>query len=326
MRIVFTGASGFIGTNAVDAFAGWGHEVFNLDLAPPLKSSQRPVWHQVDILDAGALAAALHQIQPDTVIHLAGRTDCDESTTVEAGYRANTEGTQNLLDAIKATPSVQRAIITSSQFVCGPGYQPKDDLDFHPVTVYGQSKVLTEKATRAAGLACTWTLIRPTNIWGPWHQRYQREFWRVVSKGLYVHPGGAPVVRCYGFVGNILHQMRRILELPAEAVHEQVFYVGDFPGDIFHWVDGFSRALRGSPARRVPRPLLRALGLLGDAITQLTGKPFYLTSSRFRSMTSDYLVDMEKTFRVLGPPAISLEEGIRQSVEWYRQAPGSQSR
>lgn len=70
------------------------------------------------------------------------------------------------LDVIKATPSVERVIITSSQFVCGPGYIPKHDEDFAPVTVYGQSKVLTEQLTRQAGLRCVWTIVRPTNIWG----------------------------------------------------------------------------------------------------------------------------------------------------------------
>ena len=321
MRIVITGASGFIGTNAIEAFTGWGHEVLNFDVQPPLNAAQQRFWRKVDIMDAEGLRKELEESQPDAVIHLAARTDCDENTTVAKSYRINTDGTENLLNAVKATPSVQRLIMTSSQFVCGPGYQPKHDEDFHPATVYGQSKVITEQKTRAAGLHCTWTIVRPTNIWGPWHQRYQREFWRVVSKGMYVHPGGKPVVRCYGYVGNVLHQMRRILELPREVVHEQVFYLGDPPGDIIGWVDGFSRALRGRPARVVPRFVLRALGCVGDVISRFTGQPFLITSSRYRSMTSDYLVDMDKTFRVLGPPPISLEEGIAETAKWYQAAP-----
>ena len=320
MRIVITGASGFIGTNAIEAFTRWGHEVLNFDAQPPLNPDQKEFWRRVDIMDADGLLIALGEAQPDAVIHLAARTDCDENTTVENGYRVNTVGTENLVNAVKSTSSVRRLIMTSSQFVCGPGYQPKHDQDYHPVTVYGQSKVITEQKTRAAQLHCTWTIVRPTNIWGPWHQRYQREFWRVVSKGLYIHPGGKPVVRCYGYVGNLLHQMRSILELPRETVHEQVFYLGDPPGDIIGWANGFSKALRGRPARVVPRFILRSLGLIGDVISSFTGKPFLLTSSRYRSMTSDYLVDMDKTFRVLGPPPITLEEGIAASADWYRKA------
>jgi len=161
--------------------------------------------------------------------------------------------------------------------------------------------------------------VRPTNIWGPWHQRYQREFWRIVAKGWYVHPGGAPVVRCYGYVGNIIRQMQRIMELPAEQVNRQVFYVGDPPGDIARWVNAFSLALRGRRARVVPRPILAAAGRVGDVIGAVTGRPFYINSSRFRSMTSDYLVNMDRTFRLLGAPAVSLERGVEETVDWLRQ-------
>ena len=109
-------------------------------------------------------------------------------------------------------PSVERVIITSSQFVCAPGRLPENDTDYFPETVYGQSKVVTEKLTREANLPCCWTIIRPTNIWGPWHMRYRREFWRVVERGLYVHPGREPVIRCYGYVKNVAHQIRKIFK------------------------------------------------------------------------------------------------------------------
>ena len=320
MKILLTGASGFIGTNAVELFTKGGDTVLNVDLVPPLNPAQRPFWKQADIMDPVALTAAFAEFAPDAVIHLAARTDCVEDTTVEEGYPINTDGTAHVIAAIKATPSSKRVVITSSQFVCGPGYQPKNDTDYHPVTVYGKSKVITEQLTRAASLSCVWTLVRPTNIWGPWHQRYRREFWRVVEKGWYVHPGGAPVVRCYGYVGNILRQIRKILELPRESVHEQVFYVGDQPGDIARWANAFSVALRRKKVHVVPRPVLAFAGLIGDVISRLIGRPFYINSSRFRSMTSDYLVNMDRTFLLLGPPPVSLEQGVAETVAWLRQS------
>src|SRR5262249_14088884 len=156
-------------------------------------------------------------------------------------------------------------------------------------TVYGQSKGITEQLTREAHLTCTWTIVRPTNIWGPWHQRYQKEFWRVVAKGWYSHPGCSPVVRCYGYVGNVLQQVRRMLDEPPAHVNGQVFYAGDPLGDIARWANAFSLALRGHKIRKVPRPILAAAGLVGDAISRMIGRPFYITSSRYHSMTSDYL-------------------------------------
>ena len=278
-------------------------------------------WQQGDILDGAALQGAFKDFRPDQVIHLAARAECDETTTVEKGYRVNVEGTQNVLDAIKATPSVQRVIITSSQFVCAPGRLPQHDEDYFPETVYGQSKVITEQLTRKAGLSCCWTIVRPTNIWGPWHLRYQREFWRVVQRGLYVHPGRQPVVRSYGYVKNIVHQMQRILESTPEEVSGQTFYLGDRPADLYQWVNGFSRALAGHDARVVPRSLMRGLALLGDIPAFLTGKPFLINSSRFRSMITDYETPMERTFELFGENPYTLEEGIAETVAWLRSGP-----
>ena len=318
MKILITGGSGFIGTNAIEALTRDGHTILNYSLHSPLKSDQAQYWRAGDILDIKLTTAVFQEFQPDLVLHLAARAECDEKVTLEEGYQVNIAGTRNVLSAIRATPSVQRAIITSSQFVCGPGPLPKTDTDYFPVTVYGQSKVITEKLTREANLPICWTIIRPTNIWGPWHMRYRREFWRVMERGLYVHPGHQPVIRCYGYVKNVVFQMQRILQAPREQVHGKVIYLGDRPVDLFAWTDGFSRALTGRKVRVVPRPLLRTLGLLGDIPTYLTGKPFLINSSRFRSMTTDYQTPMEETFKLLGESPCSLDEAIKETVEWLR--------
>ena len=322
MRILITGASGFIGTNAVDAFSKEPNTILNYSLHPPLKPEHKHFWRAGNILDPIAILSVFREFQPDTVLHLAARTECDENTTVEEGYRANTEGTRNVLEAVRATPSVRRAIITSSQFVCAPGRLPKSDTDYFPETVYGESKVITEKLTRAANLPLCWTIIRPTNIWGPWHLRYRREFWSVVERGLYVHPGHQPVIRCYGYVKNVVDQMKKILAAPSEKVRGKTIYLGDRPINLYDWTNGFSRALTGHRVRVVPRWLLRALARVGDIPSYLTGKPFLINSSRFRSMTTDYPTPMEATFDLLGENPYTLEQGIGETVEWLREYEG----
>lgn len=322
MKLFITGGSGFIGTNAIDVFSKSGATILNFSLHGPLKSEHNQYWVEGDILNAVATQAAFEQFRPDHVLHLAARAECDENTTIEKGYRVNTQGTQNVLDAIRETPSVERVIITSSQFVCGPGPRPKNDSDYFPATVYGESKVITEKLTRAANLPTTWTIVRPTNIWGPWHMRYRREFWRVVERGLYIHPGRQPVVRCYGYVGNVVDQIRKIFDAPRDAIHGKTIYVGDRPTDLFDWVNGFSKGLTGKPVRVVPRSLMRALAFAGDIPSRLTGKPFLINSSRFRSMTTDYDTPIAETFTLLGENPYSLEEGIRETVQWLRSYTG----
>jgi hypothetical protein len=61
---------------------------------------------------------------------------------------------------------------------------------------------------------------------------------------------------------------------------------------------------------------------VGDTITALTGKPFYINSSRYRSMINAYVTPMEKTYALLGPPNISLAQGVSETVAWLRSQPG----
>ena len=318
MKFLVTGGSGFIGTNLIEHFKTCVDQILNLDIQPPLDRAQNKFWREANILNKAQLTASFAEFRPEWVIHLAARADCDENTTVEKGYRVNVEGTRNVLEAIRVTPSVQRVIITSSQFVCGPGPLPSNDEDYFPNTVYGQSKVVTEQLTREANLSCCWTIIRPTNVWGPWHLRYRREFWRIVERGLYVHPGRQPVIRSYGYVKNVVDQIRRILELPAGQVSGKTLYLGDAAANLIEWVDGFSRALTGHGVRIVPRSFMRALALAGDVPTTITGRPFYVNSSRFKSMITDYPTPMQPTFDLLGPNPYSLAQGIDETVKWLR--------
>ena len=316
MRLLLTGGSGFIGLNTVERFFSKAEALLNLDRNPPEPEHHRRFWQKSDLLDSATLKECVHAFRPTHVLHLAARTDCVETITVEEGYKDNTQGSSNFLQAIATCPSVRRSIITSSQYVCGPGYQPKFDQDYCPATVYGASKVITEKLTRAASLPFCWTMIRPTNVWGPWHTRYEREFWRVAHRGWYFHPGGAPVRRAYAYVGNVLDQIEQIFSLSESVVNGKTLYVGDETDDIWKWASGFCQALHGSVPPRIPRPLLRLMGRAGDSISFLTRRRFYIDSNRVESMTTDYPIDMSETFRILGPGSFSLQEGINQTTQW----------
>lgn len=315
MRILVTGGSGFIGTNLMASFIRDGLPVLNLDWNPPLDPDQSGYWQKVDIMDQEALEFAIGEFAPTHIVHLAARTDTDEPVDVDA-YRQNHEGTRRLLEVVKRQPVVERIIVTSTQFVCEAGYQPKGDLDFKPFTVYGESKRRTEMITREAGLSCAWTIIRPTTIWGPWSLRYRDVMFRVMRKGLYFHPGKGKVVRSYGYVGNVVWQIRRMLEAERSAVDGRVFYVGDSPFDLKVWVEAISQELVGRRVRYIPTWVVQCLAWCGDLL-KLLRLPFPITSGRFRSMTSDYITPMDRTIDAFGEAPFSLEAGVKETIRWY---------
>ena len=315
--MLITGGSGFIGTHFVELVRKRDPLalICNVDVAPPKMPEHQGFWLEANILEPTRLSQIFADFKPSHVVHMAARTDTYGTTLDD--YNVNVGGSGNVIEAIRQTPGVDRVIFVSTQYVVGPGDLPKSMREHRPHTVYGESKMVMENMIHAAELSPCWTIVRPTNIWGSWHPRYAQEFWLVLKKGRYFHPGGKGVRRAYGYVGNIVEQMWTIFNKGVGSVNHCTFYLGDPVDDIMKWVTAFSLELTGKKPRVIPRPLLRSIALVGDVVVK-TGRPFPLFSSRYRSMTQEYLVDMEPTFSALGPPRYSVQEGAKLTVEWLR--------
>jgi nucleoside-diphosphate-sugar epimerase len=287
-----------------------GAEVVNFDRHPPTRGPSED-WRHGDVLDASALLELVHDVEPTHVVHLAARVDVLGETVED--YETNTLGCQNLIDAIRSAPTMERAVFVSTQFVCRPGYEPQSDRDYSPHTFYGESKRISEELVREADLDAEWTIVRPTTVWGPGDLFYRKQFYRVLDRGLYMHPGREACFRSYGYVGNVASQIQHLAEAPSSIADRATFYVGDDLIDVIDFVNEFSRQLKGRDVRVVPAGFVRGLGRMGDALGRI-GVTFPITSGRYRSMIENYPVPIGRTLKQLGPGPYTLEEGVAATL------------
>lgn len=320
VRVAITGGSGFIGTNLVDHFVARGAEVLSLDVSPPRKREHAPYWRKADLLDVAGIRHALHGFRPHFLLHMAARTDLDGSSVSD--YAVNVEGVQNLISAIQGLDTLQRVVFGSSRMVCRIGYRPGNDTDYCPSTPYGESKVVGEQIIRAAAgtIACSWTIVRPTSIWGPWFDVPYKTFFVTIGKGRYFHPGSAKILKSFGFVGNTVYQLQRLIDAPPSAASGRTFYLADYPPiDIAEMATEIRRALGAPRIRTVDPQLLRLAAWAGDALKAMGISNPPLTSFRLRNLMTPMIYDLQPLQAAVGTLPYSMTEGIAITVRWLKQ-------
>jgi nucleoside-diphosphate-sugar epimerase len=314
-RIVIIGGSGFIGTNLVSFFAAAGCDVLSVDVARPRNPDHAPLWRLLDVLDSKMLQSTLQQFAPDVVLHAAARTDLNGRSV--SAYEANTRGVENVIRAITSTPSIDRVIFFSSRLVCRIGYRPSSDTDYCPNTMYGASKVVGEQSVRAAQLDVPWLIVRPTSIWGPWFDIPYRTFFDLIQRGRFFRIDGARVLKSFGFVGNTVYEIDRLLTAPAEAVAGRTFYLADYPPvDVGEWADCIQRAMSAPPIRAAPRRILQAGAFAGDLLKRVGWSRVPITTFRLDNLLTPMVHDLRPLEEIVGPLPYSVEEGVAATVEW----------
>ena len=315
-RVLVTGSSGFIGSHLMPALAGT--ELLGLDIRLPARSPVGSSFVQCDILDFEQLRRVVEGFRPDLVVHLAARTDLAGPDI--GAYAANIDGTRNMVEAIVAAGTVQRALFTSSQLVCRVGHVPTSDTDHCPPNLYGQSKAESEKIVRAMMPASiAWGLLRPTTIWGEGMSSHYQRFLGMVQRGRYFHIGNGPLFKSYGYVGNAVHEYMRFLTAERSLVDRKTFYIADYePLSLRAWVDSLARQLGATPPSTIPAAAARAIGLVGDTINFAGMKSFPLNTFRVRNILTEYVFDMTPTRAVCGPLPFSMDEGVINTAKWYR--------
>jgi len=318
-RVLVTGASGFIGTNLLEFYRSWGAgAVANFDIAAPRNPDHQDFWVNLDICDAARVRAAMRDFRPTAVFHLAARADLIGQTA--ADYPENSDGVRNVIAAMRELPNRPPLIVASSRMVCDIRHHPKSDTDYSAPNGYGQSKVLTEIVTRQeCGNAIPWVLVRPTGIWGPWFDIPYRNFFDVVRRGLYLHPGQMRVRKSYGFVGNMVYQLDRLMFAGLAQAQGRTLYVTDPPTEVLSWARQIAAAYGQRPPFTVPYPLLAVGAKVGDLLQKMGWYNPPLTSFRLGNLTTDMMIDYMLAETVTGPVPYPMEDAIAVTIDWLSQ-------
>jgi nucleoside-diphosphate-sugar epimerase len=250
VNVLVTGASGFLGRAVCAELGERGHDVSALVRRP---GSEPPGTTALagDLVDAGALAAALDRARPECVVHLAAeiasQRDADRIAEV------NVEGTRRLLDACRAAGAPR--FVFASTVVTGDarGAEIDEDSVLPVETAYGRSKQEGERLVRESGLSSV--IIRPSHVYGPggW---YEEEFVkRLRQPGRFAVIGSGEnwwdVVRVEDVASACVDAAERA---PAGAVYH---VVDDEPIRYYDFVSLTAQALGVGPPRRIPAWLAR---------------------------------------------------------------------
>lgn len=291
MRILVTGASGFIGRHVVAELGGAGHLVTTLHRGEPLTppTATPPIEHiRADVLSDVARAAAAAS---DAVVHLAGRGDVQASFSEPFEYnRLNALGTLNVLEGARARPA--HVVLASTQRVYRPAERPiPEDAPLGPADPYAVSKLVAEQWCRmyAEQLATPTTVVRLFSVYGPGQ----------VGQGT------------SGVVSIFLERARRGEPLAVHADQKRdLTWVGDV-------ARGIRQAVEQPPAPGSHRVYNLATGIgtslvaLAELVRDTLGSTSAIEAPAARAAEGDRVADITRAQADLGyRPLVTLAEGL----------------
>ena len=324
MKILITGASGFIGSHLAEKLLSLGHEVWcGVRATTSRKYLSDPRLHFTDINLSSQenIMESLRNIPLDVVVHAAGATKCRRK---EDFYTINTLGTQHLVDALEALypdTAKPRFIFVSSLSVVNS--IPSERLG--SATAYGDSKYRAEEIVRRSPLP--YVILRPTGVYGPREKDY---FLMVKSIRQHIDfsVGFKPQRLTFVYVSDVVQAIVKSITQPAEKVVCHTFTLSDgaeYSSETFS--DLIISALEETEGRRpfvlrlrLPLFVLRVVCFFGEWYNRLTGRLTTLNADKYNILSQrDWRCDISSSRELLGySPEVLLAEGVRKSVKWYK--------
>lgn len=326
MKVLLTGANGFVGSHILDRLVERGCSTAVL-LRPgsdtsfiaghlSAKASLIEV-RRGSIEDPATLPPALENVTH--VIHCAGRT---KACKTDEFYATNQRGTRNVVDAVNANPGqVERLVHVSSLAVSGPGTveQPaREEGPTRPVSDYGRSKLAGEQEV-LNHCKVDFTVVRPPAVYGPRDRGFFSMF-QAVQSHLLPRTNSSQALSLV-YVEDLAEAVLRVLDAPSAS---KKIYFAAHPKPVTgrEMAEEIAKQLR---TWTVPVPLpavaLWPMCLLQEGISKVTGKARLLNLQKFAELRAPgWVCDCSRLQKDVGwfCPT-DLREGVARTLAWYQQ-------
>ena len=326
MKILITGASGFIGSFIVEEALRQGFEtwaVVRKNSSRSFLQDERIHFIELNLSSEEQLKEQLKEHQFDYVVHAAGVTKCLHK---EDFFRINTEGTKNLVRALIALQMpLKRFVYISSLSIMGaireeqPYQEIRESDKAQPNTAYGKSKIEAEEwLDTIKGLP--YVILRPTGVYGP----RERDYF-MMAKSIQAHTDFAVGFKqqdiTFVYVTDVVQAVFLALE---KGLTGRRYFLSD--GEVYQ-SSTFSDLIRkelGNPWWiRITAPiwLLRVITFCGEYIGHMTGKVTALNNDKYYIMRQrNWRCDIKPARQELGyEPKVKLAEGVHRSILWYKE-------
>ena len=321
MKILVTGASGFLGGHVAELLSKRGDHVRALvrttsnrrylERLPNVELFEGSV-EQVD-----RVREAVEGV--DAVIHAAGLI---KARSTDEFFAVNVGGTSNLVEASRGR-GLKRFVFVSSLEACGPSFDgkpvPVDQEE--PVTAYGRSKLAAEKVVLSARDQVPVVILRPGAIYGPRDGEILEAF-KSIKRGLLPLVAGGEAKGMWIYATDCAEACLRAID--ADIPSGRVYFVDDGGGPIAQrdMLAGAERALgkRALLRANLPVPLFMTVARGLEAFGRMTNRPVMLTREKANMLLQHWVCSSEETRRELGwEPKVPFSDGVGRAVKWYRE-------
>ncbi|NHJ14535.1 MAG: NAD-dependent epimerase/dehydratase family protein [Candidatus Thorarchaeota archaeon] len=325
MKVLLTGATGFIGRRLAARLVQENHEVTALVRNSSNRSGlpETTTFVEGDMLDERSLEGAV--AGQDAVIHLAAYFDFYPSDE-ELMFETNVQGTKNLVNACLGT-TVERFVYCSSTEAIGPVRFPPgtEDTELRPNYAYGESKILAETAIKETckDTELNYIILRPTGIFGEgdFYVMFEiiKELYRERIPAL---PSNLESEFMFLYVDDVVEGFVAAVGSKS-ALNTTIILCPDEPMSWRELVELVTTHLGvASPRLRVPKAMAKAgmvlLSPLRRRDSKLGRHSFFWNPKAVDDIFAERVYTNERAKRLLGwSPRNSMQDGLAKTMDWY---------